>query len=60
MNFKLEYLLIPENLVYMKMKTSEFDAFIKSQIDGDHIVYEYIGRRYLFFDDDFVLEEVLE
>jgi hypothetical protein len=60
MLYKVEYILIPESYVRMSMKTSEFNKLIESQFDDDIIIYEYNGIRYLFFDEDLVVEEKLE
>lgn len=63
MNFKVEYILIPENYVRTSMKTKEFDKYISCQY-GEHnedlLIYVFNGVRYLFLDDDFVIEEQLE
>jgi len=67
MNFKVEYILIPENYVRTSMKTAEFDRYISCQYEKhteedneDLLIYVFNGVRYLFLDDDFVIEEQIK
>jgi hypothetical protein len=57
--FKLEYIAIPDNMKYMRMISSELDRFISERLCDDSIIYLYNGSRYVFFDDDFVIEEII-
>ena len=56
---KVEHLLIPENYVRISVKPSEFDRLIEEEFSEVNIIYQYKGARYLFYDDDFVVEELI-
>ncbi len=62
MNFKVEHILIPETFVKFTMKTLEFNEFLIANFD-DHgdgaTIYVYKGARFLFYEDNFVIEELL-
>ena len=60
MNYKVENLLIPESYVRISMKTEEFDKLIANEIEDIGIVYIYMGARYFFMDEEFVIEELVE
>lgn len=55
--FKVEYILIPEHYVRMSMKTVELDEYILSNCEGEALIYIFNGARYLFMDENFVIEE---
>lgn len=59
--FDVEALLIPENHIRTSMKTAEFDRYIKVLFKKRDIIliYRYRGIRYLFMNDDFVVEEIV-
>ena len=59
MLFKVEYISIPETYVKLSMKTKEFDEFVNKCLDDEFTIYKFKGARYCFFDDDFVVEELL-
>lgn len=56
---KAEHLLIPESYVRISVKTTEFDKLISEELSEVSIIYQYKGARYLFYDDDFVVEELI-
>jgi len=56
---KVEHILIPENYVRISVKTAEFDKLIAEEFSEVNIIYLYKGARYLFYDDDFVVEELI-
>ena len=61
MLFKVEQIYIPEGVVRILMKKIEFDEFLISNLSGDNpTIYELHGARFLFFEDNFVIEEQLE
>ena len=59
MLYKVECLLIPENYVRISMKTDEFNKLFESEFGDIDIVYLYKGARYLFMNDDCVVEELI-
>jgi len=60
MLYKVEYFQIPETYVRISMKTKEFDKLLNEEFSEVSIIYVYKGSRYLFMDDDFVIEELID
>ena len=60
--FDVESLLIPETLIRTSMKTTALNRYLKVLFGKKDrvLIYRYNGVRYLFMDDDFVVEEVLK
>jgi hypothetical protein len=56
----VEHILIPENYVRISVKTAEFDRLLNEEFCDVSIIYMYKGARYLFYDDDFVIEELIK
>lgn len=59
MIYDVESILIPESSVRISMLTKEFERLLESEFSDCNLIYRYRGSRYLFIEDDLVIEEII-